>query len=165
MARRDVSALLVIGVVMAAALWVSVYRGQPADRYPLGDDVAVQTASVDGEAHQPVARETPPDAVASGNLQALSETFRNTTFLVAIRDAGFLCEDVVASYYGGGNVWTASCRDMRGYTIAVGEGAALIVEPVVHYFDALAPAQPSFNDTLRLDLEQRLELLDRQRPK
>ncbi len=165
MTRRAVLALLVIAVVITAAVRVAGYRGQPLDGEQLNDEVALQTPSAEEHALQLVVRETAPDAVGSGNFQALSETFRNTTFLLAIRDAGFLCEDVVASYHGGGNVWTASCRDMRGYTIRVDEGAALLVEPVVHYFDAVVPAPSMLNDTLRLDLERRLELLERQRRK
>ena len=165
MTRRAVLSLLVIGVVIAVVLTVSRDPAQPLDREPFQGVATVRTASVAEQTAEPVVQDSAQTAVESADLQAMSETFRNTTFLLAIRDAGFLCEDVVGSYSGGGNVWTASCRDMRGYTITAGAAAALVVEPVVHYFDALAPTLQTPSDPLRLDLEQRLELRELQRPR
>ena len=39
-------------------------------------------------------RRRPPRSSASSN--AMSETFRNTTFLIAIRDSGFVCNELLA---------------------------------------------------------------------
>jgi hypothetical protein len=74
----------------------------------------------------------------------MSETFRNTTFLIAIRDAGFVCRELL-HVYGGVNssaTWTASCSDMLAYTVRVAASGALAVEPMLQYLDARPGAPP-----------------------
>jgi hypothetical protein len=74
-------------------------------------------------------------------LRAMSETFRNTTFLIAIRDAGFMCIELV-SVYGGLNestTWTATCNDMLAYTVSITGAGALAVAPMPQYLDGLTP--------------------------
>jgi len=84
-------------------------------------------------------------AVKLRELQALSETFRNTTFLIAIRDAGFVCRDLLGVYGGVGNsaTWTATCRDLLSYTVRVADSGALAVEPMLQYWDGVGP-QPIY---------------------
>ncbi len=83
----------------------------------------------------------PPAATGSGPLdfpENASETFRNTSLLMAIRDAGFKCDDVVAAHRSsGGALWTANCRDLHGYLLETGEPGGLRVQPIPTYFDAV----------------------------
>lgn len=88
----------------------------------------------------PPAAESPEARVAAklGELAAMSETYRNTTFLIAIRAAGFVCHDL-ESVYGGVNsstTWTAHCRDMLAYTVGIGSSGALFVEPMMPHLDS-----------------------------
>jgi hypothetical protein len=73
----------------------------------------------------------------------MSETFRNTTFLIAIRDAGYLCGELVSVYGGMGDstTWTVACREMLAYAVSVGYAGALHVEPAVHHLDAQFPTR------------------------
>ena len=67
----------------------------------------------------------------------MSETFRNTTFLIAIRDAGFVCNELLG-VYGGVNdstTWTATCSEMLAYTVGVASYGALHVEPMLQHLD------------------------------
>ena len=77
-------------------------------------------------------------------LQAMSETFRNTTFLIAIRDSGFRCNELLSVYGGLNNshTWTATCSEMLSYTVRVASVGTLVVEPTLQYFDGLGPATP-----------------------
>lgn len=74
-------------------------------------------------------------------LQTMSETFRNTTFLIAIRDTGFVCNELLRVYGGvdGSAKWMATCSEMLAYTIGVASDGALHVEPFNQYFDGLTP--------------------------
>ena len=57
----------------------------------------------------------------------MSETYRNTTFLIAIRDAGFVCRELLG-VYGGVNdstTWTATCSQMLAYTVSVANSGVL----------------------------------------
>jgi hypothetical protein len=93
-------------------------------------------------------RETPADA-QQRELEAMSETFRNTTFLIAIRDAGFACNELLRVYGGldDSAKWTATCSEMLSYTVGVATNGTLHVEPMLQYFDGLGrqPIQ-QFND-------------------
>jgi hypothetical protein len=75
-------------------------------------------------------------------LEQMSETFRNTTFLIAIRDAGFVCNEL-RGVYGGVNdstTWTASCSEMLAYTVRVASNGGLGIEPALQHVDSVAPA-------------------------
>jgi hypothetical protein len=85
-------------------------------------------------------------------LNRMSETFRNTTFLIAIRDAGFVCNELLG-VYGGVNdstTWTASCNDMLAYTVRVAQNGGLGIEPVLQHLDGLpfTPTRDSGNEIL-----------------
>jgi len=75
-------------------------------------------------------------------LEAMSETFRNTTFLIAIRDAGFVCNELLRVYGGldDSGKWTASCSQMLAYTVSVAGSGTLRVEPMLQYFDGTGPS-------------------------
>jgi hypothetical protein len=98
----------------------------------------------------------PADSSASRGEQAVTElrgkspTFRNSTFLVAIRGAGFHCDDVVSADESASGVWLASCADKRGYTISVLEIGGFDVRPVPHYFDSPNSSQ-SLPNQFQLD--------------
>ena len=93
----------------------------------------------------------PHDAQAAKvrELEAMSETYRNTTFLIAIRDSGFICNELLR-VYGGIDTsakWMATCSEMHAYTVGVASTGTLHVEPTLQYFDGLAPR------IIRQDLE------------
>jgi hypothetical protein len=75
----------------------------------------------------------------------MSETFRNTTFLIAIRDSGFVCNELLGVYGGVNNAatWTATCSEMLAYTVSVGAAGALLVEPMLQHLDAVPPWPPA----------------------
>ena len=83
-----------------------------------------------------------PAAVKIRELEALSETFRNTTFVIAIRDAGYVCNELLRVYGGidDSGKWTATCSEMLSYTVAVMADGGLHVEPMLQYFDGNGPA-------------------------
>lgn len=88
----------------------------------------------------PAAAETIVDAKIR-ELEAMSETFRNTTFLIAIRERGFVCNELLRVYGGvdGAAKWMATCSEMLAYTVGVASDGAFQVEPFNQYFDGLTP--------------------------
>lgn len=72
-------------------------------------------------------------------LNAMSQTFRNTTFLIAIRDAGFVCNELFRVSGGLDNSakWMATCSETLAYTIGVASDGELHVEPFLQYFDGV----------------------------
>ena len=83
-----------------------------------------------------------PAAVKLRELNEMSETFRNTTFLIAIRDSGFVCNELLGAYGGVNNstTWTATCSQMLAYTVSVASSGALHVEPMLQHLDQVGPA-------------------------
>jgi hypothetical protein len=158
---RLFSACFALGVV--GATFVSVRQHpprQPSDRETSGDVVAPETVIVEPRNRdrtvQADAREPALPGGQVGNLAEMSETYRNTTFLIAIRDAGFVCDAVVAAHQTDADIWMGSCRDVgSSYKIDVGDNNELYVRPVAGYFDGLAPVA---DDPFRLNLEQPLRL-------
>lgn len=151
---RLVLASLAVGVV--AAVFVSV-SWRPALLPPVldrsKDDVAPESVSVETPNGERIVESDARDAVRRGerlgNLAEMSESFRNTTFLIAIRDAGFVCDDVVAAHQTDADIWMASCRDLGiSYKIDVSETDELVVRPVASLFDGL---QPILDNRFRLD--------------
>ena len=72
----------------------------------------------------------------------MSATFRNTTFVIAIRDAGYVCNELLRVYGGidDSGKWTATCSEMLAYTLGVMANGDLRVEPMMQYFDGTGPA-------------------------
>jgi len=69
----------------------------------------------------------------------MSQTFRNSTFLIAIRRAGYYCDDVVSASESAEGGWVASCADKGGYTLSVHATDQFDVRPIGHYLDGIAP--------------------------
>jgi hypothetical protein len=138
---------LVAAVFTAGALWLA--RGghepaAPAAPYPAeGLAIGIATPAVGAE-RLPVAPAGAAAAAKLRELQALSETFRNTTFLIAIRDSGFVCSELLGVYGGVNNshTWTATCADMLAYTVSVTADGALAVDPMLHHLDSTPPRPP-----------------------
>lgn len=108
---------------------------QPADRDAATSDEPVVLA---------VAPAPSDDAVIAAKIrefEAMSETFRNTSFLIAIRDAGYTCNELLRVYGGidDSGKWTATCSEMLAYTLGVTGKGMLHVEPMMQYFDGLTP--------------------------
>ena len=82
-----------------------------------------------------------PAAVKVRELEAMSETYRNTTFVIAIRDAGYVCNELLRVYGGidDSGKWTATCSEMLAYTVGVTANGTLHVDPMLQYFDAQTP--------------------------
>jgi len=99
---------------------------------------------------EPAASPRDTAAIAKAReLEAMSETFRNTTFLIAIRDAGFVCYELLR-VYGGIDTsakWMATCSEMLAYTVSVASTGELQVAPMLQYFDGVTPW------TIRQDLD------------
>jgi len=95
---------LAASAVIVAAGLVLLLRS-PGDDPRL--DVAESTLPP-SQAAEPAPAADPPgvppgETPAAGKireLEAMSETFRNTTFLIAIRDAGFVCNELLRVYGG-----------------------------------------------------------------
>jgi hypothetical protein len=147
---RAVTLSRAIAVAAASgAVALLLTRGRSASDIvpiPLTDTVsspsADERAAVQSAATEAADASETPAGARVRELNALSETFRNTTFLIAIRDAGFLCNDI-ASVYGGvdsSTTWTATCRDMLAYTVSVAVSGTLVVEPMMQYWDGVGPA-------------------------
>jgi hypothetical protein len=138
--------------VAAAAVSLYVLRAPGSGDTPPAEErpAALQPAAAEAPAATDAAPSSPPSPSRAEELRTMSETYRNNTLLVAIRRAGYVCDDVVGASESGAGVWTASCRDMGGYKIeALDE--ELRVEPIAHLFDA--PLPPLREDPFRLDVE------------
>jgi hypothetical protein len=134
--------VVAIGAVVTSA-WLN-YAAAPPPTPPQGavEPVGGDAAVSGSRASEPVAHTA--ERAKLEELRAMSETFRNTTFLIAIRDAGYLCSELVSVYGGIGDstTWTVGCREMLSYAVRVTHAGALLVEPTLQYSDGLAPAAP-----------------------
>jgi hypothetical protein len=89
------------------------------------------------------ASESPVDAEgANGDrrdlgLREMSQSFRHSTLLTAIRRAGFYCDEVVEAHESAEDVWLASCRDLKGFTVSAHGINAVRVEPIAHNVDSV----------------------------
>jgi hypothetical protein len=135
---------LVAGACLAAGAGVAWLTRDDASSSPDAGARAPPTLAL---SEPPPPEPSPPKPAAIARveeLQALSETYRGTTFLTAIRSAGFVCYELV-SVYGGINdsaTWTVNCADMLAYTVRVDAAGRLVVEPTAQYLDGLAPGAP-----------------------
>jgi hypothetical protein len=119
---------------------------QPADSGAATTDAPVVLA---------VAPAPSDDAVIAAKireLEAMSETFRNTSFLIAIRDSGYTCNELLRVYGGfeESGKWTATCSEMLAYTVGVAGNGALRVEPMNVYWDGVTrPVIQQFNEPVQ----------------
>jgi hypothetical protein len=71
----------------------------------------------------------------------MSESVRNSTFVIAIRAAGFVCEDVIGvdQAEAGAPAWRTRCPDLLAYLVRVGDDGGLAVEPTLDHSDSVVP--------------------------
>ena len=135
------------GVIVVAGL-VLLARAPSDDAPPAAHSDETLTIAVNDKrpapADPPALMHDAPAAVKIRELEAMSETFRNTTFVIAIRDAGYVCNELLRVYGGidDSGKWTATCSEMLAYTVAVTANGALHVDPMLQYFDGNGPAVP-----------------------
>jgi hypothetical protein len=144
------------GAVVAAVLLVQLARA-PLDETPVSD--ADDMPAPAREAPAAIAREEiaaapiePPAVTKQRELEAMSETFRNTTFLIAIRDAGFQCNELlrVVGGFDDSPKWLASCSETLAYSVGVANNGTLHVAPMLQYFDGRWPQPIEPNSELVL---------------
>jgi hypothetical protein len=131
-------------VIVVGAL-VLLARAPSDDAPPAARSDEPLTIAVNDK--RPAPAETPalvhdaPAAVKIRELEAMSETYRNTTFVIAIRDAGYVCNELLRVYGGidDSGKWTATCSEMLAYTLGVMANGDLHVEPMMQYFDSPTP--------------------------
>jgi len=135
---------LATGFVISAIAAVLVVGGGPSRDEPLPSSQPTSPPPTGPETRTTDAPTfavsgTPIDAKLR-ELNAMSETYRNTTFLIAIRDAGFVCNELLRVYGALDDApkWLASCSEMLSYTVSVSSNGALHVEPMMQYFDGPA---------------------------
>ena len=143
MRHRFVAVAALAVAVLASIAWMA--RREPsnddANRDEPVDAPAVQTLSAPGELTL-AAQAKSAEEVAVADVRAMSPTFRNSSLLVAIRHAGFYCDEVVAANESADGVWLASCMDRSGYALSVRAANQFDVRPIAHYFDSLFPVFP-----------------------
>jgi hypothetical protein len=145
--RHRVAVAVVVGIAVLAsalALWREHLQGR-LDQTGSRDSPVNPAPIIVAETALPADSSAARGEQAATELRGKSQTFRNSTFLVAIRGAGFYCDDVVSADESAAGVWLASCADKRGYTISVLEIGGFDVRPVPHYFDSLDSSQPNPN--------------------
>jgi hypothetical protein len=98
----------------------------------LTPDSAADAATSPGSAGAPPER-------AAGEVRAMTQTIRNSTFLMAIRRAGYYCDDVVLATESAEGGWVATCADKGGYTLSVRAIDRFDVRPIGHYIDGITP--------------------------
>jgi hypothetical protein len=153
---KTVSALLAGGAVALALS--ALYRGVGREADPVPDVAhAAHEAALAERFTAPgrsggVAPSVPPSAPAASpsneravarqtELQGASESFRNNTLLIAIRENGHACAELTSveqsevalsdraspDSLGG---WRVACRGALAYFVAVGRGGQLVVDPL-----------------------------------
>ena len=139
-ARIPLPALTAVVTLGAIALaWIALRNGEPSVELTPSLPVAASAEPV--RVANAAAPTEPPAVIKLRELRAMSETYRNTTFLIAIRDAGYVCHELL-SVHGGFDTaiaWSAACSDMLAYTVHIASSGALAVEPLATYFDGLVP--------------------------
>ena len=138
-----------LGVAAAAVAGVAWWPHQSAEVATTGKQPRVLARAEAAPAPAPT------DSRASrklDELRTMSESVRTSTFVIAIRAAGFMCEDIV-DVYGGADVpaWRARCRDSRAYFVRVADAGELVVEPTLDYFDSVAAPPAIDSDRGRPD--------------
>jgi hypothetical protein len=134
--KRLAGSVVAAATVLAAWLWF----GRPAPVVaPSPQPLHVSTAEVQAP-RAPAVTPSPPSGKLA-ELRAMSPTFLASTLLIAIRDAGFVCEDVVDVDQSEPDspVWRAHCRDLKAYLVRVADSGALAVEPTLDHWDAITP--------------------------
>lgn len=133
-------AALLLGVLAAAAVfWRFGQReGAPPQDEGGKPSAAAQAASPAGRSRAAATRVARAPAAGSGialakqrEIEAMSPTFRETSFLIAIRKAGFECADVIGADPAGDThaAWRVTCREAAAYLVSVDAAGRLEIEP------------------------------------
>jgi len=147
MPPQTIPRTLAAATAVVAAVLVLLARGPSDDPLPM--EFPAATAPAPTEESVVIAAADPPapsnDALIAAKvreLEQMSETFRNSTFLIAIRDAGFVCNDLLRVYGGldDSGKWTATCSEMLAYTVSVAGRGTVHIEPMLQYFDGTTPS-------------------------
>lgn len=143
--------LAIVAGGVAALVLIALYYGGGRDSAPVPDDAhaahEAELGSRSASAQDPEsvggARGTPAVAPAAPSrserdrawqteLRDVSESFRNSALLIAIRENGFPCSDLTSAAQGADPLrgWHVTCRGALTYLVAVGASGQLMVEPV-----------------------------------
>src|SRR5215218_7821697 len=91
--------IVAVGIVLLAR-WPSDEPRSVVERPEIALAVASDVAAPRAVAEPPAADADAIGGAKVRELEAMSETFRNTTFLIAIREAGYTCNDLQRVYGG-----------------------------------------------------------------
>ncbi len=152
MATITIPRVAAVGAVLGSILLVLLARAPSDVASSVSFEIAPPPAREESRplaAPEPAAAPSESLAVAKQReLEAMSETFRNTTFLIAIRDAGFVCNELlrVSGGFDESSKWLATCSEMLSYTVGVANDGALRVAPLLQYFDGVGvrPVEQDF---------------------
>ena len=140
--QRIASAIAIAAVLVAGALVLRT-RLPNDESAPIVLPAAIEAATPTDEPPTVTVARSPSaeTAVAAKvrELETMSETYRNTTFVIAIRDAGFVCNELlrVSGGLDDSPKWLATCSDTLAYTIGVASNGTLHIEPFEQYFDGI----------------------------
>lgn len=151
---RPVAALL-LGVLAAAAVFWRFGLGSGAPpRHAVSERAAPapRRTGSPGAAAPRIARApagTGNAALAKQReIDAMSPSFRETSFLIAIRQAGYECDDVIGADPAGNlhAAWRVTCREAAAYLVSIDIAGGLEVEPTPYGegqpFNVIEPGRP-----------------------
>jgi hypothetical protein len=103
--------------------------------------VSRRAASGTDAAQRDVSEEPDARERAIAQIMRASESFRHSTLLVAIHDAGFVCEVVTGAMPVGDPTqgWQVKCPRAFAYSVAVTQDGTLEVLPTLNSFDNVGP--------------------------
>lgn len=162
MRHRTVSAVLFAGA-LAFVLWLTLDRSPSRARQDFvepNENPVVERPSIPTDIVDTTADSGSRVEGAAAELRNASQTFRNSTLLIAIRRSGFYCDEVVAAHESTDGLWVASCVNTLGYAVSVREIDEFDVRPIAQYFDSLAPLPQLRDDQLRLNRDAPIERLE-----
>jgi hypothetical protein len=148
--RRAVVAAGLGALLLVASLSLLRQRApveEATDHSPPTDSVRSPTAGVATDGDAVADRSDAPREPASVDLRGASETFRNSTLLIAIRRAGFYCADVISARESVEGVWVAGCSDIIGYIVTLRDSERFDVHPVP-YGDSVTPLPIDRDDSV-----------------
>jgi hypothetical protein len=135
--------LSAIAVLVAAGLVVVLRGPDTGDESSVAPTEPAPTTTPAPSVAAPVSSHDTRAADKLRELNAMSQTFRNTTFLIAIREAGFVCNELfrVSGGLDDSPKWLATCSETLAYMISVASDGELHVEPFEQYFDGVGVRQ------------------------
>jgi hypothetical protein len=126
---------LAAALVAVLLVWVALDDRRAV---PITPPVRTQVGRAQADS-QATERSPPTDQIETSaaeqrqlELASMSSSFRNETFLVAIRDAGYRCVhflEVIPRDLSDSGFWLMRCDDYRSYLVGVDDVGELVVEP------------------------------------